>query len=124
MADAAKDKDKDHAEELINVDDIKMQLKSAIAGVLEEQEGESTLKYDHTKSAHWITRITESVMDKCMRYKKPYKYVVNAVIVHKAGAGVHICSSAHFSQQDGIVSDVFDMNETLYCAVTLYWCAL
>jgi hypothetical protein len=37
---------------------------------------------------------------------------------------VHICSSAHFSQQDGIVSDVFDMNETLYCAVTLYWCAL
>ena len=115
---------KDQAEELINVDDVKMQVKSAIAGVLEEQEGESKLRYDHNKATQWITRIIESVMEKCIKYKKPYKYVVNCAIVHKAGAGVHICSSAHFSPQDGIVSDVFDLNETLYCAVTLYWVAL
>ena len=123
MADNKGDKDQNQ-DELMNVDDMKIHLKGAIAGVFEEQEGESNLKYDHTKAAKWIADICENVMEKCLKYKKPFKYIVNAVIVHKAGAGVHICSSAHFSPNDGIISDVVDLNKHIYCAVTVYWVAL
>ena len=123
MADATSEikKDKD-SEETINLDDIKGAVKSALSVL--DPESEAHVKYDHYKSAEWITKISESVLEKCVKIRKPFKYVVNAVIAHRAGAGLHVCSSAHFGPADGVVSEVHEMNDTIFCAVTVYYVAL
>jgi hypothetical protein len=119
MADA----EKQVAEDAISLDDVKSAVKYALTAILEE-EGDQSLVYDHNKSSDWIAKICEISVERCVRMKKPFKYICNAVIVRKTGAGVHVCSSAHFSPQDGCVCEVFDMNESLYCAVTMYWVSL
>lgn len=116
--------DKDHAEEAINAEEIKMHIGTVISSVLEEPDSESSIKYDHSKTAGWVSKITEGVMDKCIKLRKPFKYIVNTVIAHKVGGGVHVVSSAHYSATDGVIPVMYEMNDTVFCTVTLYYVAL
>ena len=107
-------------EEQISAEEIKSQIKNVFNQNLEE-EGEGTQQYEHNKAQGWINKICEQVMDKLIRFRKPFKYVVNAVIMRRTGAGLHVTSSAYYGQTDGYVCEAHDMSKYFYCVVTVYW---
>ncbi|EPY40648.1 hypothetical protein AGDE_03280 [Angomonas deanei] len=63
-------------------------------------------------------------MEKLLAMKKPFKYVVHIVIMRKCGAGMHVCSSCYYGQQDGHVGHSHDLSPHLYAVVTVYWCSI
>jgi dynein light chain Tctex-type 1 len=108
-------------EDGIAVETMKDCCKNAITSVFDE---ESRQPYNHNDAQQWVARICEFTLEKCMKLKKPFKYIVNCVIVKKVGAGLHLSSSSHFSPTDGSVCEVYDVNTELFVAVTLWWMSL
>lgn len=109
-------------EEAMSADDIKSQIKNVFNQNLEDDvDGHF---YDHNRAQIQINKICEQIMDKLVKFRKPFKYVVNAVIMRRTGAGLHVTSSAYYSQTDGYVCEAHDMSKYFYCVVTVFWCAL
>merc|ERR1711916_253282 len=112
-------KDKDHAEEGLSLEDVKMTLKNAMNTVFEDDGSGASIEYDHDKTAMWSQRISDLVMDKLLKAKKPYKYVVNTVIAHRGSGGILVVSSASFGQHDGVLCQANETSGSIFCAVTL-----
>lgn len=114
--------DKEKQEEAIPVDDIKSSIKNVFSTVLEE-EGEAQ-QYDHQKANVWITKMCDQCMERLTKLRKPYKFVVQAMVMRKTGAGMHVCSSAFYGQNDNCVCESHDVSKYLYCVITVYWVAI
>lgn len=119
---AAEEKEK-NLEDAMPVDEIKSQIKNVFSTVLEE-EGEGTQQYDHNKANVWISKMCDQCLDKLIKMRKPYKFVVNAMIMRRNGAGMHVCSSAYYGPNDGCICEKYDVSAYLYCVITVYWCAI
>ncbi len=115
------EKDKAQEELLISSEDIKVVVKDAMQAVLEETEN---VQYDHVKSAHWVNRICEICLAKLTAKRKPYKFIVNALIMRKTGAGLHVCSSAFWGQNDSSVCEAYDGSKFICAVVTVHWLAI
>lgn len=94
-----------------------------------EDEGRSDAvagqKYDHDVAQVLVSRLCEKVMENLLKLRKPFKYVVNSVIMRKCGAGAHVCCSAQMSAtSDGCYTEFMDVTDTIWCVVTVFWCAL
>merc|ERR1712054_328183 len=62
----------------------------------------ATDPYDESKVQHWIVTITEKVMEDLIGLNKPFKYVVNCVIMEQTGGGILTANSAYwYSLRDG-----------------------
>lgn len=111
------------AEDTIDPSDIKNAAKQALANVLDE-EGTT---YDHAKASGWIAKICDTVLnsDKLVKARKPYKFVVNAMVVRAAGAGVHVSSSCYLGPHDGYhIEEYNNAQKQIYAALTVYWCQI
>jgi dynein light chain Tctex-type 1 len=115
------------AEEALNADDVRAIAKNMVAQVLEEEvleEGGQTPPYSHAKAAMWVQKILETTMEKLVRLRKPYKYVLHVTVARKVGAGLHVANSCYFSPHDGSVTEIYDASEHLFCSVTVFWTGL
>jgi len=107
-------------EEMLIPGDIK-NLVSQVLSPYFDDEGDVQHTYDHNKSVTWIRGICDSVVEKLVRLRKPYKYVVHMLVMRKCGAGMHVCSSCYYTSSDGWMSHAYDLSPWLYCVVTVYW---
>lgn len=118
--------DKDKApisEDAIAPSDVKNVITQALSPHFDD-EGDIQHRYQHNKAQVWINSICETILDKLIKLRKPYKYVVNTMVMRKSGAGMHVCSSCYYGQADGWISHAHDLSQWLYCVVTVYWSAV
>jgi hypothetical protein len=116
----SEDKSAAQGEDMILASDVKNIVSQALSPHFDD-EGDVQHRYDHNKAQIWINSICDSVMDKLVKLRKPYKYVVHSMVMKKSGAGMHVCSSCLYSQNDGWMSHAHDLSQWLYCVVTVYW---
>ncbi len=50
------------------------------------------------KSAQLTNDLLEKVMELCYGFKKPYKYIINAFVSQRVGAGFTNFTSAHYDR--------------------------
>ncbi|OAF71856.1 Dynein light chain Tctex-type [Intoshia linei] len=78
------------------VDEVSNIIKESIESVI----GNSS--YHQTKINQWTTTIIESCLSQLAKLNKPFKYIVNCIIMQKTGAGLHTASSCYWdSTTDG-----------------------
>jgi len=53
--------------------------------------------YQHNKVNRWTADIVDHVLTELTKLGKPFKYIVQAVIMQKNGAGLHTASSCYCS---------------------------
>jgi hypothetical protein len=108
-------------ENLITPEEVKSIIKDCTQTVLDEEEN---MQYDHTKSLHWINRINETCLDGLTKLRKPYKFIISVMIMRKTGAGMHICSSAYWGQQDNSIIEAYDASKHIYAVINVHWIAV
>ena len=111
------------ADDMIQQTEVQTITKGAISNVLEDESG--TLRYDHSKAQTWINKISRETMEHLVKLRKPYKYIVNVLVMKHTGAGMHVCSSTFFGQNDGCYCQSQSAeNSDIYCVVTVHWVAI
>ena len=110
----------------INKEEVKITVKNVLSQYLEDEDGEGGMKaYNHNDAQLWIDCICKAILDKLKVLGKPFKYIVSVVIMRRTGAGIHVTSSAYYSQQlDGYVCEAHDISKWIYCVATVYWVSL
>ena len=66
----------------------------AITEVLDEYLADKF--YDDACVGQWVDTVCERVIARLAEFKKPYKYVVNTVIMQRNGAGLHAFNTAYW----------------------------
>eukprot|EP00297_Palpitomonas_bilix_P016021 CAMPEP_0113873690 /NCGR_PEP_ID=MMETSP0780_2-20120614/3914_1 /TAXON_ID=652834 /ORGANISM="Palpitomonas bilix" /LENGTH=96 /DNA_ID=CAMNT_0000859371 /DNA_START=273 /DNA_END=563 /DNA_ORIENTATION=- /assembly_acc=CAM_ASM_000599 len=78
-------------ESVFVAEDVQNIIKDSIEAILGAQS------YNHGKVTQWNSDVIEQTMRKLASLNKPFKYVVNAVIMQKNGAGLHLSSSCFWN---------------------------
>eukprot|EP00455_Lapot_gusevi_P009349 TRINITY_DN1417_c0_g1_i3.p1 TRINITY_DN1417_c0_g1~~TRINITY_DN1417_c0_g1_i3.p1 ORF type:complete len:126 (+),score=14.65 TRINITY_DN1417_c0_g1_i3:73-450(+) len=82
--------------------------------------------YEEDKVAQWINDICEQCMQRLCESKKPFKYVVTALIMQRNGSALHSNVTCFWDNaRDGAVSFVWPktrdaLNKPMYCVVTVF----
>merc|ERR1712199_69460 len=67
------------------------------------------ISYDHRQVNDWTNSITETVLVALQRLDKPYKYIVNCVIVQASNAGLNANTSVFWdAETDGSATYQYD----------------
>eukprot|EP00761_Pharyngomonas_kirbyi_P014124 gb/GECH01014154.1/.p1 GENE.gb/GECH01014154.1/~~gb/GECH01014154.1/.p1 ORF type:complete len:113 (+),score=21.03 gb/GECH01014154.1/:1-339(+) len=101
----------------------KQEVNNIIKDSVEAVISQST-EYQHSKVPTWVNTISENCMKRLTNLNKPFKYIVNCVIMQKNGAGFHMSNSCYWdSSSDGTITHRFE-NKNLYCITTVYGVSL
>eukprot|EP00906_Rhabdomonas_costata_P029292 RCo041354 len=104
-------------ETTIQTEEVAVIVKDAVDSVVGP-----TLQYDHSKVQHWINTIVETSMKKLTALNKPFKFIVNCLIMRRTGAGLHLASSTVWDiTSDNLYLYKEESNKYLYCITTVYW---
>jgi hypothetical protein len=122
-------KDKENPDEVVNMEELRTHIKNTIANIVQtegENEGDEPVHapYDHRESAVWTRSILQTVMDKCIALKKPFKYAANCVVFRRTEASVQMCVSSSAGPADNVIVEKFDINPNVWCVVTLFYVAI
>eukprot|EP00992_Anisonema_acinus_P009679 TRINITY_DN5882_c0_g1_i1.p2 TRINITY_DN5882_c0_g1~~TRINITY_DN5882_c0_g1_i1.p2 ORF type:complete len:135 (+),score=55.57 TRINITY_DN5882_c0_g1_i1:57-407(+) len=109
------DYDEDESEEItLNSDKITEIVDESVKAVL------GTVQWNNRKVDGWTSSIIENCLKRLAEMKKPFKYVVTAVIMQKTGAGLHSAFTAYWDNSaDGVCSVPYE-NDTMHCITTVY----
>eukprot|EP01001_Neometanema_parovale_P003370 NODE_14399_length_447_cov_436.898148_g14100_i0.p1 GENE.NODE_14399_length_447_cov_436.898148_g14100_i0~~NODE_14399_length_447_cov_436.898148_g14100_i0.p1 ORF type:complete len:138 (+),score=45.58 NODE_14399_length_447_cov_436.898148_g14100_i0:61-414(+) len=108
------DNDDDGEEITLNSDKITEILDETMKAVL------NSVQWNSKKVDQWTSNIIEQCLKRLAEMKKPFKYVVTAVIMQKTGAGVHSAFTAFWDNSaDGICYVPYE-NDTIQCFCTVY----
>ncbi|KAJ3414933.1 Dynein light chain Tctex-type [Chytridiales sp. JEL 0842] len=100
------------------VEEVNTLLKESIESTLQNAA------YHHNKVPQWTSNIVELVLKRLSSLNKPFKYVVNCVIMQKNGAGLHSASSCYWDAgTDGVATYRYE-SKTMYCIVNVFGLAL
>lgn len=78
-------------EELEEISFPNEELEKIIHETIEAELG--TKNYEEKEVGHWINRINEVVMEKLVVHQKPFKYLLNTLIMQRKGANVVVSQS-------------------------------
>ncbi|RNF04946.1 outer arm dynein [Trypanosoma conorhini] len=107
-----------HEDAAINSDTIQEEVSTLLRGKF-AQETWSTRKVDG-----WVDDVVEGVLKNLADLKKPFKYIVNCVVMQRTGAGISTgFISLWDNTLDGVVHVPYE-NETLHCFVTVFFLKL
>mmetsp|Transcript_18852 Transcript_18852/g.47125 ORF Transcript_18852/g.47125 Transcript_18852/m.47125 type:complete len:123 (-) Transcript_18852:184-552(-) len=84
-------------------------------------------QYSDEKVSQWVNDICETAMLRLNETKKPFKWVVSCLIMHRNGAGVHSSAAAFWdTANDGLLTSVWpkdkgknEGNKTIQAIVTV-----
>ena len=80
--------------------------------------------YQHNKVNQWTSNVVEHCLNQLTKLNRPFKYIVNAVILQKNGAGLHTASSCFWDNStDGSCTLKWE-NKTMYCIVSVFGLAI
>jgi dynein light chain Tctex-type 1 len=93
-------------------------IEEEIAGVLGED------KFDAKKVQEWCQQIVQRVLKKLVEINKSqdfqYKYVVNAIVLERTGAGLHSTSSCLWDKASDASSSAQWSNKSMYCICSVW----
>ena len=100
------------------VDEVKQIIQESVENVL------GTASYQNNKVNQWTASVVETCLNQLTKLSKPFKYIVNCVIMQKTGAGLHTASSCYWdSTTDGSCTIRWE-NKSMYCIVTVFGLAI
>ena len=137
--------ERDKAEDL-HLADIKAAMTTAVSTAIDDVE---TREYSHADSETWIRKVCEVTLEKLQGHRRACKYVVTCTIarnmapkearerekekdgkdkmaekqVSVASAGLHLCTSCYYGQQDGVFSMKSDAATKMHIVTTVFWCS-
>ncbi|KAL7295900.1 tctex1 domain-containing protein 2-like [Trichogramma pretiosum] len=96
-----------------------LSAKEIIHNVLFEQLAEK--EYDEAEAKSWAKKITEIIRERLKKLDcKKYKFIVNAIIGSKNGAGMKVGTRCIWdAETDTYAHDSYN-NDTLFCVVAVY----
>ncbi|PAA55747.1 hypothetical protein BOX15_Mlig021583g5, partial [Macrostomum lignano] len=101
-----------------NVEEVSQIIKEGIESSI------GTSQYQQNKVNQWTSAIIEHCLNHLTRLEKPFKYVVNCVIMQKNGAGLHTASSCFWdSQTDGSCTIKWE-SKTMHAIVNVFALAI
>mmetsp|Transcript_3786 Transcript_3786/g.6668 ORF Transcript_3786/g.6668 Transcript_3786/m.6668 type:complete len:117 (-) Transcript_3786:657-1007(-) len=80
----------------------------------------SSVQWNAKKVDGWTSNIVEHCLKRLAEMKKPFKYIVTAIVMQKTGAGLHSAFTAYWDNSaDGICSVPYE-NDSVHCITTVY----
>ncbi|XP_065185014.1 dynein light chain Tctex-type 1-like [Sycon ciliatum] len=76
--------------------------------------------YQHNRINQWSSAVVEQSLNSLTKLGKPFKYIVNCVIMQKTGAGFHQASSCYWDNATDGSCTVRWENKTMYCIVSVF----
>ena len=84
--------------------------------------------YSDSCALKWNNLICEEIVSRLVGCKKPYKYIVDCLIMQKTGSGLHSHTTSYFdSANDGQITYLWPKdkskdqpNKTMNCLVTVF----
>ncbi|RNF06266.1 outer arm dynein [Trypanosoma rangeli] len=114
----AEGQDQIHDDAAMNSDIIQDEV-STLLRVKFAQEAWNPRKVDG-----WVDDVVDGVLKNLADLKKPFKYIVNCVVMQRTGAGISTgFISLWDNTLDGVVHVPYE-NETLHCFVTVFFLKL
>lgn len=102
----------------IDVQEVQSTIEREIAEILGEH------KFDAKKVQVWCQQIVKAVLKRLVENNKQqefqYKYVVNAVILERTGAGLHSTSSCLWDKASDTSASAQWSNDTMYCVCSVW----
>ncbi|EAN84776.1 putative dynein light chain Tctex-type [Trypanosoma cruzi] len=115
---AAESQEQMHEDAAINSD----MIQEEVSGLLRGKFAQET--WNPRKVDVWVDDVVENVLKNLADLKKPFKYVVNCVVMQRTGAGISTgFISLWDNTLDGVVHVPFE-NDTLHCFVTVFFLKL
>ncbi|KAF8292991.1 putative dynein light chain Tctex-type [Trypanosoma cruzi] len=107
-----------HEDAAINSDMIQEEVSGLLRGKFAQES------WNPRKVDVWVDDVVENVLKNLADLKKPFKYVVNCVVMQRTGAGISTgFISLWDNTLDGVVHVPFE-NDTLHCFVTVFFLKL
>jgi dynein light chain Tctex-type 1/3 len=80
-----------------------------------------TAPYDHERAAMLANEICDMVVSRLSHGRLPRKYVANATIIQKIGAGLHTAASASWdADSDGCYAVKAESRGSMLCILTVF----
>ena len=80
--------------------------------------------YQHNKVNQWTSNVVEQCLNQLTKLGKPFKYIVNCVIMQKNGAGLNMSNSCFWDNTTDGSCTVRWENKTMYCIVSIFGLAI
>ena len=80
--------------------------------------------YQHNKVNQWTSNVVEQCLTQLTKLGKPFKYIVNCVIMQKNGAGLNMANSCFWDNTTDGSCTVRWENKTMYCIVSIFGLAI
>ncbi|KAK5610124.1 Dynein light chain Tctex-type [Crenichthys baileyi] len=113
------------------MDDYQMEEKTAfiveevskiIKDSVETAIGENS--YKHSRVNQWTTSVVEQCLIQLSKLAKPFKYIVNCIIMQKNGAGLQTASTCFWDNNTDGSCTVRWENESMYVIVSVFGLAI
>lgn len=101
-----------------SVDEVSMIIKESV----EQTVGPNS--YQHIKVNQWTSNTVEQCLKRLTALGKPFKYIVNCIILQKNGAGLHTASSCYWDNSTDGSCTVRWENKTMYVVVSVFGLAI
>lgn len=80
--------------------------------------------YQSSKIDTWIDQVVEASLGKLAGLEKNFKYIINAVIQQKTGAGLHAASSCYWDNNTDGSCTITWSNTTMHVIITVFGLAI
>ncbi|XP_028253624.1 dynein light chain Tctex-type 1 [Parambassis ranga] len=100
------------------VEDVSKIVKESIEGVIGGNA------YQQRRVNQWTTNVVEQCLSQLNKLEKPFKYIVNCVIMQKNGAGLHVTSSCFWDNTTDRSCAVNWENQSMHCIVCVFGLAI
>ncbi|KAF7669575.1 hypothetical protein LDENG_00173810 [Lucifuga dentata] len=80
--------------------------------------------YQHSRVNQWTTSVLEQCLSQLGKLGKPFKYIVNCIIMQKNGAGLQTASSCFWDNSTDGSCTVRWENSSMYCIVSVFGLAI
>jgi len=91
-------------------------------GVLKEAV-EETLRgqtFRYSEVSQWTKEIMETAIRNLTALRKPYKYIVNCVVLQKKGAAFHQASSCYWDSANDLTFSYRWENNSMHCILSVF----
>ncbi|XP_070781545.1 dynein light chain Tctex-type 1 isoform X1 [Enoplosus armatus] len=80
--------------------------------------------YQHSRVNQWTTSVVEQCLSQLSKLGRPFKYIVNCIIMQKNGAGLQTASSCFWDNSTDGSCAVRWENKSMYCIVSVFGLAI
>jgi dynein light chain Tctex-type 1 len=99
-------------------EDVSQQISEALESMF------AGCSYQSSKIDPWTDQIVETSLGKLAALEKNFKYIVNAVIMQKTGAGLHAASSCYWDNNTDGSCTITWSNQTMHVVITVFGLAI